>query len=396
MEQNYGSKGFSLASVMVGVAVVGIVALGTLSLFESMTKSQNFQETRLQVDNFTEEVRAHLSNIDSCKATLGSANVVNSGATTDINSINEANGSAKNTVGTVYGNGAFVLTGLQFLYVPGNLPTPTNPNLGQGALRIFTKAQKSVSGTSTLKFREIAIRITKSPAGQIIECIAMAKMTDGIWTRSTNINDIFYSSGQVGIGTTQPLSPLHVINGISTSSTNGSPMNVLQIFNEAPDTGVLNYGHTTGGTAGGKIDIRSENLTRMTILNSGQVGIGSQNPKTQLDVSGEIKLSTSGIVCSSDTEGALRYNLPTKALEVCDGSNWKSVQGAGETCRWFDQFGNASLSYRSGESQGSASAGECPAGEIMRGAKLYDYTDNSTGGGDNATSRTGLSIKCCR
>ncbi|MBY0316653.1 MAG: hypothetical protein K2Q26_14105 [Bdellovibrionales bacterium] len=396
MVQNYGSKGFSLASVMVGVAVVGIVALGTLSLFESMTKSQNFQETRLQVDNFTEEVRAHLSNVDSCKSTLSSVNLGASGATTDLNSIKEANGTLKNTVGSIYGNGAFVLTGLQFLYTPGDLPTALNANLGEGVLRIFTKAQKSVSGTSTLKFREIAIRITKSPTGQLIECIAMAKMTDGIWTRSTNINDIFYSTGRVGIGTSQPLSPLHVLNGISTSTAAGSPMNILQIFNEAPDTGVLNYGHTTGGTPGGKIDIRSENVTRMTILNSGDVGIGSQNPTVKLDVSGEIKVSSSGMTCTTDKEGAVRYHLPTKNLEVCDGTQWKSVQAAGEVCQWIDHAGNASLSYGGRDTHGTSPSGECPSGQVMRGAKLQDYTDNSAGGGDNAVTRTGLSIKCCR
>lgn len=62
---------------------------------------------------------------------------------------------------------------------------------------------------------------------------------------------------------------------------------------------------------------------RMRISNDGKVGIGTDDPRAELDVNGEVKIGTdTGATCSSATGGVLRYNSSAKVMEYCDETNW--------------------------------------------------------------------------
>lgn len=116
------NAGFSLASVMVSVAIIGIVSIGMISLFEGMSKSQNMADLRSQNLNFIEEVRAHLGNAENCKATLLAADLTNDAVTT-LTEIKNADGTAKWTTNTAY-HRVFTIAGLTFTYTPGNSSPP--------------------------------------------------------------------------------------------------------------------------------------------------------------------------------------------------------------------------------------------------------------------------------
>ena len=53
---------------------------------------------------------------------------------------------------------------------------------------------------------------------------------------------------------------------------------------------------------------------------AGNVGIGTTDPETRLDVNGEIKLGNTSTNCSLDTVGSIRYNSSAKRVEFCNGS----------------------------------------------------------------------------
>jgi hypothetical protein len=57
----------------------------------------------------------------------------------------------------------------------------------------------------------------------------------------------------------------------------------------------------------------------------GNVGVGTSSPATTLQVAGEILPGSTGVACSSTTQGALRYNSTANALQFCDGSNWNGL-----------------------------------------------------------------------
>ena len=56
-----------------------------------------------------------------------------------------------------------------------------------------------------------------------------------------------------------------------------------------------------------------------------KLGIGRSSPVVPLDVNGTIRIANSGEVCQAVTEGAVRYNSSTQVLQLCDGTNWRTI-----------------------------------------------------------------------
>jgi hypothetical protein len=60
---------------------------------------------------------------------------------------------------------------------------------------------------------------------------------------------------------------------------------------------------------------------------TGHVGIGTSQPASAIDVgAGEVKIGSSGAVCTPTIEGAVRY--ADKKLQFCDGEGWRGVSTA--------------------------------------------------------------------
>jgi hypothetical protein len=90
-------------------------------------------------------------------------------------------------------------------------------------------------------------------------------------------------NGWVGIGTTNPKAHFHTMGWIAASNPVGVAGNVVQLFSDVGDVGVVNFGHLIP-PAGGRLDLRVENATNLSILNNGNVGIGTTNPQRKLHI----------------------------------------------------------------------------------------------------------------
>ncbi len=123
---------------------------------------------------------------------------------------------------------------------------------------------------------------------------AWAKLLPAAEEKWQGTPNIFYSAGNVGIGTTAPSLKLAIDasgtsdNGINLNhSGSGDPMIRLQVGGSTKFTmGIDNSDADKFKIGGGSVST----ATKMTITQTGNVGIGTENPTANLQVSGTAKV----------------------------------------------------------------------------------------------------------
>lgn len=204
-------------------------------------------------------------------------------------------------------------------------------------------------------------------------------------------NQLAVKDDKIGIGEPQPVAALMVSktageygqfvlkdpNSFMTDST-------LRVFMQGHDnmdnpvwrmgvwdsSKVVQFGSIFGGH---KVALTTDNQQRLIIDLQGNVGIGTGNPVTKLDVAGSVKASGPVIFgqnvpdtdCKPEYEGAQRYNPLTKTMQFCNGTSWTSIGGntligslffaARSNCTWTTNSSNWTSSY-SGCSQSNWSS----------------------------------------
>lgn len=145
----------------------------------------------------------------------------------------------------------------------------------------------------------------------------------------------------VGIGTSgSPISKLHVQSSstlsdlrLTNSTTGSSATDGLQIYTSGNQASILNKENAV-------LDFGTNNLTRMTLDASGNVGIGIANPGAKLDVNGQVKISGgapgTGKVLTSDANGLASWATPAVPASPISGlpnrlAKFNSTETAGNS-----------------------------------------------------------------
>jgi len=202
--------------------------------------------------------------------------------------------------------------------------------------------------------------------------------------------------GNVGIGTTSPdeYSMLHVKTNGSGNLDNvtiESPVSNKGFglkFKGATDTWVI--GQNIGNYSDGRFQIMNATPTDyvFTILQDGNVGIGTTSPGSELDLSGTLRLSgsTSGYV---GLKGAAAAGSTTFTLPSADGTSGQvlSTNGSG-TLSWSSVSGGSLTNATTTIGSGSATANLSSNGDY----DLVLKTGNSTTGSITITDGANSNI----
>ncbi|WP_409479016.1 tail fiber domain-containing protein [Pseudobdellovibrio sp. HCB154] len=221
--------------------------------------------------------------------------------------------------------------------------------LAAARLPAFTGDVVSVAGSATLTVDGIqgrSVLATAPTSGQVLSyngsAWAPAAVTSSQWTTSgTTIN---YMAGNVGIGSTNPTARLEVTGDINTiiraTGTNFGSLvaSASGVLTVAQADGVNGQG-LFGTQSSHPMSLITNNVKRLTIDTSGNVGISTLTPNAKLHLAAgttstaPLKL-TSGTLLSSPTSGAIEYD--GSQLYFTDGSNTRRALATNSAAGSFD------------------------------------------------------------
>ena len=240
--------------------------------------------------------------LNMTNSNISNANIINTKTLNISNIIMENSGTFLKKDGTPFyasrwssnGNNIFFNSG--FVGIGTTNPLSNLDIIGNvGINGILNMSNSNISNANFINTRTLNI------SNIIVENSGTILRKDGTpfyasrWTSNSN-NNIFYNSGFVGIGTTNPLVPLDVNGNVSIKGSlnmNNSNISNADIIN----TNTLNINNifisgglrNPDGTIIGSSPFRT--LNNNIYYDSGFLGIGTTNPKYTLDVVGNINLT---------------------------------------------------------------------------------------------------------
>ena len=184
-------------------------------------------------------------------------------------------------------------------------------NIGIGYYALHTNGGGDNAGENNIAIGENALRTNSSgyTGGNNIAIGKDALYRNGSGNRGNYNVAIGYRAGfSNGFGAAYGNGNIHIGNRNMGTDTVGELDNVVAIGNETLPT--------------------SSNSTDNVILlgktgsNAPKIGMGTYKPQAKLHVNGSIIIANDTNTCNNDTEGAIRYNRPSKQFQGCDGTNW--------------------------------------------------------------------------
>jgi hypothetical protein len=124
------------------------------------------------------------------------------------------------------------------------------------------------------------------------------------------------NNGWVSLGTNTPTAPLNIVKNNTASQANNQPQVRISDDNTttrlAIGTPRTNRNNSSIGTESNhSFDIITNNTTRLTVLNTGNIGIGTTNPNATLTISGDISSSNNII-----SNNIISQTLSTRNINV--------------------------------------------------------------------------------
>jgi type II secretory pathway pseudopilin PulG len=257
------NKAFSLVEILVAVGLTSIVAVGVTNLISNTMKAQRGMQAKDIQREVMTEIASHLGNKTACLNSFGGSNP-SSSFTKSV--IKDALNADKYMVGATHASN---LVQYKQFKIENWQPDAGYTNQGRASLSVKLFKLGDVIGVRDIE-QKIGLTMKLDASNNISECFSVGTNANGFWLASpTNLGDIYFGGGNVGIGTTSPAYKFEVSDGTVRAAVNP---------NSALSSSVY------GSISNHDTRIITNNSTVLTATAAGNVGIGTTSPGALLDV----------------------------------------------------------------------------------------------------------------
>lgn len=176
-----------------------------------------------------------------------------------------------------------------------------NGDMGSTNLIITMKKPESMKAGGLIRTK-IKIAVLTDIAGDITDCFSFSSGEDLVWSQSdADPNDIYYTDGNVGIGTEDPKELLHVAGSIIANNTSGDRITL------------------GGGPADYQIILSADKVFEFW----NKVSNKPADFEAGRIVADYVTLADQISGCSLANEGAITFDAGTGKVSICENGSWK-------------------------------------------------------------------------
>ena len=197
------NQGIGIMAVTVAASLLATVVLGVMKMTQNMQKSSKLTRQNFEIRGFHDEIINFLANGDNCSENFKNKNP--SSVAEFLTELKKSGGGVKYNLMTNY-NGVRIKS----MYFGGQ-----SSNIAGSATFVTTKLKVCFQrfGSKGWDDRPVCpekdgFQVSARLSGGVIDSCSSIATGRGVWKK--NANGIHYSAGNIGIGTSAPVFPLHI------------------------------------------------------------------------------------------------------------------------------------------------------------------------------------------